>query len=90
MLMHRHTFKATNRHIYPCGKIANSYFSDEFEMVPNSGGTAGVNILKSEGIAWESDKRWRYKKPHISSWSDITTYFDLPPGAAFLMIKYLY
>ncbi|ODM99784.1 Cell cycle control protein 50B [Orchesella cincta] len=64
---------ASNKPIYPCGKVANSYFSDEIEMM--TGG--GPNIIESEGIAWESDKAI-YKRPQIPKWSDITNYFELP------------
>ncbi|CAL8143132.1 unnamed protein product [Orchesella dallaii] len=49
-------------------------------------GGSNTNILDSNGIAWESDKSLRFKKPQIPNWSDITNYFELPKGVICLLI----
>lgn len=57
----------------PCGLIARSYFNDTFELF--EGDESGNEILISDkGIAWESDKKGRYKRSpnHLKTqWIDV-------------------
>jgi len=48
--------------LYPCGLIANSYFTDKF-VAPMLNTTAGsTNVSWTDvGIAWESDKAQKFK-----------------------------
>jgi len=49
--------------LYPCGLIANSYFTDKFSnatVTTSSGKVINVSWTES-GIAWESDKREKFK-----------------------------
>jgi len=50
--------------IFPCGAIANSMFSDEINLyqVPESGNKKKVPLLNT-GIAWDSDKQFKFKNP---------------------------
>lgn len=54
--------------IAPCGAIANSKFSDTFELQINKFNNKTQNIrLQKEGIAWSSDKRIRFQNPHVKT-----------------------
>ena len=50
--------------VVPCGAIANSMFNDTFllECVVADGPAVLVPLLKT-GIAWESDKKYRFNNP---------------------------
>jgi hypothetical protein len=51
-----------NKLLYPCGLIANSYFTDKFASPTLETTTGIVNISWTEsGIAWESDKTQKFK-----------------------------
>lgn len=49
--------------LYPCGLIANSYFTDKFNTptITTSAGTSNISWT-SDGIAWESDKKEKFGK----------------------------
>ncbi len=57
-----------NKPYVPCGAIANSLFSDDIRLSSilkdSSGGfqKQEVNLLNT-GIAWESDKEYKFKNP---------------------------
>lgn len=53
--------KETGKFIVPCGAIANSLFNDE--IVLKKDGKA-VTLLNT-GIAWESDKKYKFKNPEL-------------------------
>lgn len=46
--------------IAPCGAIANSLFSDTFELTSHERGT--VPLLRTE-IAWPSDRKIKFRNP---------------------------
>lgn len=50
--------------IYPCGAIANSMFSDEISLHYRSsnGAIKEVGLIRT-GIAWEFDKKRKFKNP---------------------------
>ena len=53
-----------NKTIAPCGAIANSLFSDQLILFKNSSNTSSVEIpLNRTGIAWEFDKKIKFKNP---------------------------
>ena len=59
----------TRRIYFPCGAIANSMFSDKISLVynkvsDNDGKVTPVNVpLNRTGIAWESDKKYKFENP---------------------------
>ena len=48
----------------PCGAIANSMFSDDITLsyMGSNNQETKVNLIRT-GIAWESDKRYKFKNP---------------------------
>lgn len=46
----------------PCGLIAKSLFNDTFTLMALNSDTESIEI-KDSGIAWPSDKEYKYKKP---------------------------
>ena len=53
----------TNKFYAPCGAIANSLFNDTIKLQYRVGGTwMDVPLLKT-GIAWPSDKEYKFKNP---------------------------
>jgi len=50
--------------VVPCGAIANSLFNDKIELgyKPQDAVTVKVDLLRT-GIAWESDKKYKFKNP---------------------------
>ncbi|ODM96484.1 Cell cycle control protein 50A [Orchesella cincta] len=49
--------------IYPCGAIANSMFSDEISLYHQSlDGLKPVSLIRT-GIAWDSDKKFKFQNP---------------------------
>ncbi|CAG9861950.1 unnamed protein product [Phyllotreta striolata] len=56
-------FNSSKVPIAPCGAIANSMFNDVLTLqVVEPSGTSDVPLLK-KGIAWESDKKIKFKNP---------------------------
>jgi len=54
--------------VVPCGAIANSLFNDKIELTYNQKDPSNVDIpveLLRTGIAWESDKKYKFKNPVI-------------------------
>jgi len=63
--------------IYPCGAIANSMFNDEVSLFYHpEGNNDGIPVrLLRTGIAWDSDKKFKFKNPpqfgpNSTIWSD--------------------
>ena len=52
------------RKYIPCGAIANSMFSDDITLnhVGSNGQETPITLIRT-GIAWESDKRYKFKNP---------------------------
>jgi len=52
--------------VVPCGAIANSLFNDKIALsyLDPSSGPVTVKLLRT-GIAWESDKKYKFKNPDI-------------------------
>lgn len=52
--------------VVPCGAIANSLFNDKIDLEynPKEGPPVKVDLLR-HGIAWESDKKYKFKNPVI-------------------------
>jgi len=46
--------------IVPCGAIANSLFNDKIELQTSEGNS--ITLIKN-GIAWESDKKYKFQNP---------------------------
>ena len=61
----------TGKWIWPCGAIANSMFQDEINLF--YGPEKKPVLLKRTGIAWESDKQFKFKNQ--SGWN-ATTFKD--------------
>lgn len=56
--------KANETHsLYPCGLIANSYFNDSFAnfRIDDGSGDQPLEKITDQGIAWDSDKKDRFK-----------------------------
>lgn len=51
--------KESSKWIVPCGAIANSLFNDEITLKKDA---KEVTVWKT-GIAWESDKKYKFKNP---------------------------
>lgn len=47
---------------FPCGAVANSMFNDTFKMFQHGTSSKEVTLIK-KGIAWESDKKNKFKNP---------------------------
>jgi len=47
--------------IFPCGAIANSMFNDTFKLFKSSN-SLEVPLIRT-GIAWDTDKRHKFKNP---------------------------
>jgi len=63
--------KQDGKLLYPCGLVANSYFTDKFDNpVLNTNGTDTTVQWTDNGIAWESDKREKFK--NFSSYNNKT------------------
>jgi hypothetical protein len=63
--------KLGNTVINPCGLIANTFFNDKFTLGDDATTSAppvdnlGQNlILREDGIAWQSDLKYRFKMPN--------------------------
>ena len=54
-----------SKYIWPCGAIANSMFQDEISLFQSSGEKVD---LERTGIAWDSDKNFKFKNPN--NWTD--------------------
>jgi hypothetical protein len=58
-----------NKTMYPCGLIANSYFSDKFLTPavtrPSDGSGPFMMDWTDKGIAWESDVQKKFKQGHF-------------------------
>ena len=56
--------KETVKNYIPCGAIANSMFSDDIKLnhVGSNGQETPITLIRT-GIAWESDKRYKFKNP---------------------------
>ncbi len=67
--------------IVPCGAIANSLFSDNIRLSyavqnqVNLGEVVNVTLLRT-GIAWDSDKKWKFKNPDIPEGKDLAYVFQ--------------
>ncbi|XP_043245303.1 cell cycle control protein 50A-like [Amphibalanus amphitrite] len=55
---------ADKKPIAPCGAIANSLFNDTFElkMLSSAGAELAVPLVRT-GIAWPSDKKYKFENP---------------------------
>lgn len=81
MLMYNY-FSGTDdgKKIYPCGAIANSMFSDDISLhyhSPAPDNTVKPVSLIRTGIAWDSDKKFKFKNPRNYNetspmWKDYT------------------
>lgn len=65
---------STEKAIYPCGLIANSFFNDTFSspvlLNSNTGSDNETYILSETGISWSSDRKHKFKKTSYDA-SDI-------------------
>ncbi|OXA58115.1 cell cycle control protein 50A [Folsomia candida] len=69
---------APNGKIYfPCGAIANSMFNDTYTMFRhlNDGSKTEVRMIRT-GIAWESDKKHKFKNPDLFLDINNTKFWD--------------
>jgi hypothetical protein len=67
-------YKNDKEEIYfPCGSIANSMFSDVITMKNN---ISEETPLIRKGIAWESDKKHKFKNPNASTPEEWEKLFD--------------
>jgi len=58
--------KDGDKKIVPCGAIANSLFNDVIKLKYRGGDKNGEEVpLIRQGIAWESDKQYKFKNPEI-------------------------
>ncbi|KAG4096463.1 Lem3/Cdc50 [Neocallimastix lanati (nom. inval.)] len=75
-----------NKQIYPCGLIANSFFSDEISNLKSNG---TYYEFKEEGISWSSDKD-KYKNMNLDKLNDvqIKSLFSPPPNWKKVFPKY--
>lgn len=48
--------------VAPCGAIANSLFSDTFDLVWTDQSNMNVPLLRTD-IAWPSDKKYKFNNP---------------------------
>jgi hypothetical protein len=55
--------KLGNMTLNPCGLIANTFFNDVFELVGGVDEDGNELKMVEEGIAWTSDKEYRYGMP---------------------------
>ena len=58
--------KKGDKNIVPCGAIANSMFSDDIILLKKDSDGNYENIPKlliRTGIAWDSDKKYKFKNP---------------------------
>lgn len=59
---------SNGKNIVPCGAIANSLFSDNIKLTyvgnDTTVTTTPVNLIR-KGIAWDSDKRYKFKNPTV-------------------------
>ncbi|KAJ3412444.1 H(+)-transporting V0 sector ATPase subunit d [Chytridiales sp. JEL 0842] len=70
---------APNALIYPCGLIANSYFSDDISaLTPLDPAGAAQIVFSPNGIAWPSDAA-KFKKSALSTTPDLNTVVFPPP-----------
>jgi len=60
--------KTNDSKIYaPCGAIANSLFNDTIKLQYKDSGDNWVDVpVTGRGIAWESDKKYKFKNPEPS------------------------
>lgn len=49
--------------IWPCGAIARSMFQDDIQIYYKDGVDEVKVELKKKGLAWESDKEYKFKNP---------------------------
>lgn len=73
--------KVDNKNYIPCGAIANSMFSDTIEiMYTDSSATGGSQLKKVDllrrGIAWESDKNYKFKNPTVPGGKTLREVFE--------------
>ena len=62
--------------LYPCGLIANSFFTDQFNASLYQPGAVNETVLyganwNKNGIAWSTDVQQKFKKPR-RSYDDVT------------------
>lgn len=56
-------YTSDKKAIAPCGAIANSLFNDTLTLISETESRKGEVPLLKRGIAWESDKRMKFKNP---------------------------
>lgn len=55
---------------WPCGLVAKSFFNDTYKLTKNGGNQVDIN---EKGIAWESDKEYKFANYDLSKqWIDVT------------------
>jgi len=57
--------------IVPCGAIANSLFNDTIKLMDKDGNS--VNLTRT-GIAWESDKNYKFRNPELPAGETLAEY----------------
>jgi len=63
--------------IVPCGAIANSLFNDviKLEHVTDENTYEEIDLLRT-GIAWESDKKYKFKNPDLDGFTTLQDFMD--------------
>ena len=57
--------KLGNQTLNPCGLIANTFFNDQFTLLPGSTDENGDEyIMREDGISWQSDREYRFAQPN--------------------------
>ncbi len=80
--------------VVPCGAIANSLFSDRIRLfyyadATKTGGPKdriSVDMWKT-GIAWDSDKNWKFKNPDVPSGQSLADVFNQTAKPAAWRVK---
>jgi len=56
---------------WPCGLVAKSVFNDNYTLYTSTNSKVAID---ETGIAWESDKEYKFKNGPTTSSGDYTTY----------------
>jgi len=59
--------------IVPCGAIANSLFNDTITLLGKDGNK--INLTRT-GIAWESDKKYKFRNPELPEGQTLEQYLN--------------
>jgi len=74
------TDKETGKPIMPCGAIANSLFNDSISLTKDDN---QINLTRT-GIAWESDKKYKFQNPELPAGMTLKQCKEIPTKVHFL------